>query len=327
MSNIFTFIDLFAGIGGFKCGLTKLGGKCVYSNEWDKYASLTYKAWYKSEISTDDIRSVDKTIIPNHDILCAGFPCQPFSIAGVSKKQSMKKKHGFEDEEQGNLFFSIMDIVDAKRPKVLFLENVKNLKSHDKGNTFKRIQYEIKKRNYELFSEVINSRYKVPQNRERLFLVAFDKEIYKNVSTFSFPSYKGEPKILKSILQDSVDKKYTLSDKLWSYLISYKAKHQKLGNGFGYGLVGPEDTSRTLSARYNKDGAEILIKQVKDNPRRLTPNEAARLMGFSYHYAKLFGHKNGFPQVVSDTQAYRQFGNSVVPYLIEDIAKNILKIM
>lgn len=329
----FKFIDLFAGIGGFRCALTSVGGKCVFSSEWDKYANITYKAWYgDNDVNTEDIRTIDaKNIIPDHDILCAGFPCQPFSIAGVSKKKSLGRKHGFEDEEQGNLFEKIMDIVDAKRPPILFLENVKNLKSHDKGNTWRRIKFEIEKRNYILFSQVIDARNWVPQHRERIFIVCFDRKTFckKQPVNFEFPNPQNNEQILlKNILETLPDKKYMLSDKLWQYLQDYAAKHKAKGNGFGFGLNTRNDVSRTMSARYYKDGAEILIHQDGwKNPRRLTPREAMFLMGFQNRYAEFFGHNNGFPQVVSDTQAYKQFGNSVVPLVVEEIAKNIVEIM
>lgn len=324
----FTFIDLFAGIGGFRSALTKLGGTCLYTNEWDKYSGQTYSAWYgDKEFSNQDIRKVNHKNIPSHDILCGGFPCQPFSLAGVSKKQSLGRAHGFQDELQGNLFFSIMSIVDKKRPKVLFLENVKNLKSHDKGNTWQVIKNEIEKRKYILFDEVINAKYWVPQSRERVFIVAFDKKIYGEKINFNFPLIKQKVKVLKDILETKPDKKYTLSDKLWNYLFQYKINQQKKGNGFGYGLFGPSDTARTMSARYYKDGAEILIKQKNKNPRRLTAKEAMLLMGFDKNYSKIFNHKNGFPQVVSDTQAYKQFGNAVVPKVVESIGKKILEIL
>ena len=322
----FKFIDLFAGIGGFRSALAYLGGRCVYTNEWDKFAAQTYQAWYgDKDISTEDIRQVRFENIPDHDILCAGFPCQPFSIAGVSKKQSLGRKHGFDDETQGNLFFAIRDIAKTKRPKILLLENVKNLRSHDKGNTMKVIEEQINSIGYKLFSEVISSKTVVPQNRQRIFMVAFDVQIFGKDIDFSFPRFEGETITLKGILEKNVEQKYTLSDNLWSYLEGYDLKQKEKGNGFGYGLVGPNDVARTMSARYYKDGAEILITQKKKNPRRLTPKEAKYLMGFCDKYAKFFGHKDGFPQVVSDAQSYKQFGNSVVPLVVEKIAKEILK--
>jgi DNA (cytosine-5)-methyltransferase 1 len=207
----------------------------------------------------------------------------------------------------------------------LFLENVKNLRSHDKGNTMKVIEEQINSIGYKLFSEVISSKTVVPQNRQRIFMVAFDIKTFGKDVEFSFPKFEGESVTLKDILQKNVEQKYTLSDNLWSYLESYALKQKEKGNGFGYGLVGPNDVARTMSARYYKDGAEILIAQKNKNPRRLTPREAKYLMGFDDKYAKLFGHKDGFPQVVSDAQSYKQFGNSVVPLVVEKIAREILK--
>jgi len=329
----FKFIDLFAGIGGFRCALTVAGGKCVFTSEWDKYAAITYKSWYGDEdVYSGDIREIDaKKMIPNHDILCAGFPCQPFSLAGVSKKNSLGRAHGFKDDKQGNLFFKIMDIVDAKRPPVLFLENVKNLRSHDKGNTWNVIQNELESRDYIVFTKILDARYWVPQHRERIFIVCFDKAIFgdKSEINFEFPEPNKSKKItLKSILLSNPNEKYMLSDKLWKYLQAYAQKHREKGNGFGFGLNNEDDVARTMSARYHKDGSEILIQHKEwRNPRRLTPFEAMHLMGYTDDYANLFGHKEGFPQVVSDTQAYRQFGNSVVPKIVEDIAKKIVDTM
>ena len=329
-SNIpFTFIDLFAGIGGFRSALTLLGGKCLYTNEWNKYALSTYKHWYGSESTTsEDIRTIDHSSLPSHDILCAGFPCQPFSLAGVSKKNSLGRKHGFEDIEQGNLFDCIMKIVDIKKPPILFLENVKNLKSHDKGNTWKYIKESITNRGYEIYSKVMDASNWVPQHRERIFIICFDKSTFANnrKNQFSFPDTPAKRKYnLDYVLEKNPNKKYMLSDKLWRYLQDYAAKHKAKGNGFGYGLADKNGITRTMSARYHKDGAEILIKQDGwKNPRRLTPNEAKYLMGFDDKYALNFGHKNGFPQTVSDTQAYKQFGNSVVPLVIEEIMQNII---
>jgi DNA (cytosine-5)-methyltransferase 1 len=330
----FKFIDLFAGIGGFRCAMTSLGGQCVFTSEWDKYSARTYQSWYSDDhVHTGDIRNIDITAdIPDHDVLCAGFPCQPFSLAGVSKKQSMGRAHGFEDEKQGNLFFSILNIVDAKRPAVLMLENVKNLMSHDKGNTWKVIRTELDSRNYSVHAKIVDAQGWVPQHRERIFLVCFDNDIFDRVDqgTFQFPEADRSTKPdLSSILSSKApDKKYMLSDKLWLYLQNYAEKHRLKGNGFGFGLFGKKDVARTLSARYHKDGSEILIKQPRwRNPRRLTPDEARQLMGFTDEYALMFGHENGFPQVVSDTQAYRQFGNAVVPLVVESIARGIIDVM
>ena len=330
----FTFIDLFAGIGGFRSALTALGGECVFTSEWDKYAAKTYRSWFgDDELYTGDIRELDATeAIPDHDVLCAGFPCQPFSLAGVSKKNSLGRTHGFDDAHQGNLFFSIMNVVDAKRPPVLLLENVKNLKSHDKGNTWKVIREEIERRNYVLFEKVIDARAWVPQHRERIFIVCFDAGVFGRADQipFAYPDDSEEtPPTLGDILEKTApDEKYMLSDKLWRYLQDYAEKHRAKGNGFGYSCFGVDDVARTLSARYYKDGSEILIDQPGwKNPRRLTPKEAMRLMGFDDRYARLFGHEDGFPQVVSDTQAYRQFGNAVVPHVVEAVAESIVNCM
>ena len=327
----FKFIDLFAGIGGFRSAMTSLGGECVFSNEWDKYAAKTYQAWYRDVgINTTDINELDiKKEIPDHDILCAGFPCQPFSIAGVSKKKSLGRLHGFSDQKDGNLFYRILDIVKEKRPPVLFLENVKNLRSHDGGKTWLVIESCLRECEYYVYKKIIDARYWVPQHRERIFIVCFDKKIFNENIDFEFPEPKiyNQPK-LDSILNNSPDKKYMLSDKLWNYLQAYAEKHRQKGNGFGYGLFGRDDVARTMSARYYKDGSEILIKQKRwRNPRRLTPGEAQELMGFDKKFSKLFGHEDGFPQVVSDTQAYKQFGNSVVPKVVESVGKNILGVL
>lgn len=311
----FTFIDLFAGIGGTRTAFEKAGGKCVFTSEWDKHSQLTYFANF-GELPHGDIQSIDENNIPDHDILLAGFPCQPFSIAGVSKNQSLGRKHGFEHRKQGNLFFDIARILLAKKPKAILLENVKNLQSHDKGNTFKVIREILDKLGYKLFVEVRDAKHYVPQHRERIFIVGFRKDLYPDIQ-FKFPDLPTEVKKIADILECNVDGKYTLTDGLWKYLQNYAAKHKAKGNGFGFGLIDPEkDTiTRTLSARYFKDGSEILIKQKGKNPRRLTPRECARLMGFD----------NSFKIVVSDTQAYRQFGNSLCVPLVEPIAKQMIQ--
>ncbi|MGD2168311.1 MAG: DNA (cytosine-5-)-methyltransferase [Gammaproteobacteria bacterium] len=330
----FKFIDLFAGIGGFRAALTSLGGECVFTSEWDKYAVRTYRAWFGDEdIHTGDIRDLDPaTEIPDHDLLCAGFPCQPFSLAGVSKKNSLGRVHGFDDKDQGNLFFSIMRVVDAKRPPVLMLENVKNLKSHDKGNTWAVIRQNIENRGYIVFDEVIDAQAWVPQHRERIYIVCFDGSVFgrRDQIQFEFPGEPADaPPALERILaKEPPDRRYMLSDKLWRYLRGYAEKHKAKGNGFGYSCFGGSDVARTLSARYYKDGSEILIRQRGwKNPRRLTPSEARNLMGFDLRFAQLFGHDEGFPQVVSDTQAYRQFGNAVVPHVVEAIGRKIVDSM
>ncbi len=329
----FKFIDLFAGVGGFRSGLTAAGGECVFTSEWDKYAAKTYQAWYGDDhIYTGDIRELPPMDIPDHDVLCAGFPCQPFSLAGVSKKNSLGRAHGFDDATQGNLFFTIMDIVDAKRPPVLFLENVKNLKSHDRGRTWKVIEESILDREYAIYSDVVDACHWVPQHRERIFIVCFDKCVFGREDQISFRFPKPEidhvPTLSDVLSKQPPDDKYMLSDKLWQFLKDYAKKHREKGNGFGYGLNTGKDVSRTMSARYHKDGSEILIEQEGwRNPRRLTPKEAKYLLGYVDRFAEIFGHADGFPQVVSDTQAYRQFGNSVVPLVVEEIARAITNVM
>ena len=306
----FTFIDLFAGIGGMRIAFEANGGNCLYSNEWNKYCQQTYFANF-GEQPDGDITKVDARIIPNHDILVAGFPCQPFSIAGVSKKQSLGRATGFEDKTEGTLFFDVCRIIKAKRPKAFMLENVKNLKSHDRGNTFKVIMESLDELDYKVFYAVLDGQNYVPQHRERILIVGFDRERYGSDLQFDFCINPVEPKpVMRDILEEKPDNKYTLSDKLWIYLQNYAAKHKAAGNGFGYGIADLDGVSRTLSARYYKDGSEILIAQEGKNPRRLTPRECARLQGFP----------DTFKIVVSDTQAYRQFGNSVVVPLMTDVA-------
>lgn len=312
--SLFRFVDLFAGIGGMRLAFEAQGGKCVFSSEWDKYCQMTYFANF-GEKPEGDITKIDAAYIADHDILVAGFPCQPFSIAGVSKKNSLGYETGFLDKTQGTLFFDVARIIRAKRPKAFLLENVKNLKSHDKGNTWRVIQKTLHELDYEIFSEVIDGQDYVPQHRERIFIVGFDKKRYTGLIPFNFILRRSKNKpVLKDILQSEVDKKYTLSDGLWSYLVNYADKHKEKGNGFGYGLPALDGITRTLSARYYKDGSEILIRQENLNPRKLTPRECARLQGYG----------DGFKIVVSDTQAYKQFGNSVVVPLIEEIAHSIV---
>ncbi|CAN5406673.1 DNA (cytosine-5-)-methyltransferase [soil metagenome] len=312
----FTFIDLFAGIGGFRVGLSRIGGQCVFTSEWDKHSQLTYRTWF-GEQPHGDITKLDPEDIPDHDVLAAGFPCQPFSIAGVSKKNALGQAHGFRCKRQGNLFFTICDIARVKRPAVMILENVKNLRSHDKGRTWKIIRAELKSLNYDDHPTVIDAKAWVPQHRERIFIVCFDKEEFGGSVDFKFPQPPSTTPKLRDILEERPLPKYTLTEHLWNYLQNYAEKHRAQGNGFGFGLVGPDDTSRTLSARYYKDGSEILIRQPGQRPRRLSPLECARLMGFP----KELGHK--IP--VSDTQAYRQFGNAVCPLVVESIGRAVFK--
>jgi DNA (cytosine-5)-methyltransferase 1 len=313
----FTFVDLFAGIGGFRMALEKLGGKCAFSCEWDRYSQKTYKSWF-GETPHGDIRAIKPKDIPDHDVLAAGFPCQPFSIAGVSKKKSLGKAHGFKCETQGTLFFNIVSIVEAKRPPVLFLENVKNLQSHDKGRTWKTILAALVGLNYAVYHKVLDAAGWVPQHRERVYIVCFDKKVFGENPPFEFPTpaLPAAPK-LREIFESTPDKKYTLTDHLWTYLQEYAERHRLKGNGFGFGIADPEGVSRTLSARYYKDGSEILIKQGTKTPRRLTPRECARLMGFP----------DDKKIVVSDTQAYRQFGNAVVPKVAKAVGERIITTM
>jgi len=305
----FSFIDLFAGIGGLRIGFDKMGGECVFSSEIDKFARQTYEANY-DHTPEGDITIIPAESIPEHDLLLAGFPCQPFSLAGVSKYNSLGWDHGFKHEVKGTLFFDVVRIIEYHKPKAFLLENVKNLKSHDKGRTWKVIEDTLTELGYNIHSKVINAKLVVPQNRERVFIVGFREDV-----DFQFPEIKPKNRKLKHILDPNVPEKYTLSDHLWKYLQDYKEKHRKRGNGFGFGMVTPEDTTRTLSARYHKDGSEILIEQLGMNPRKLTPRECSRLMGFP---AK-------FKIPVSDTQAYRQFGNAVVASLVEHLAKEIIQ--
>lgn len=311
----YTFIDLFAGIGGMHIAYASAGARCVYSNEWNKYSQQTYYANFGIQ-PDDDITKVIAEDIPDHDILVAGFPCQPFSIAGVSKKQSLGRATGFADKTQGTLFFDVCRILKAKRPKAFMLENVKNLCSHDKGRTFKVIQESLAELNYKVFYQILDGKAYVPQHRERIVIVGFDMDRYGSDVDFKFDLKPKEVQpVMKDILEKEVDSKYTLSDKLWAYLQNYAAKHKAAGNGFGYGIAPLDGISRTISARYYKDGSEILIAQEGKNPRRLTPRECARLQGFP----------DTFKIPVSDTQAYKQFGNSVVVPLMTEVAKLVIQ--
>jgi DNA (cytosine-5)-methyltransferase 1 len=327
-----TYVELFAGIGGFRLGLDAVGATHLFANERDKYAAQTYAAWFGDEnLLVGDIHEIDyKKEIPPHDLLCGGFPCQPFSIAGVSKKNSLGRKHGFQDKEQGNLFFEIMKIVSIHRPKIIFLENVKNLIGHNQGNTWKVIQESLTSKGYVVKYEIINAASWVPQNRKRVFIVALSKSYFDVdlIDKFEFPPIASAGPSLKSILhRNPPDPKYMLSDALWSYLRNYARIQKAKGNGFGYKLFGGDDVAATMSARYYKDGAEILIHQPEwKNPRKLTPKEAAKLMGFNSRYAKYQGYSREFPIIVSDVQAYKQFGNAVCPPVVESIAKEILRI-
>lgn len=309
----FKFIDLFAGIGGFRLAFHNLGGKCVFTSEWNHYAQKTYHANF-GEVPFGDITKINEKEIPKHDILLAGFPCQPFSIAGVSKKNSLGRSHGFKDETQGTLFFDLKRIIAEKRPKAFLLENVKNLVSHDKGNTFDVIKRTLRKLKYNIHFQILDGKHYVPQHRERIVIVGFDMDVFNSREQFEFPEMPEQTHAIEDILEPYPDPKYTLSDKLWNYLQDYAAKHKAKGNGFGFGLVQLDGITRTLSARYYKDGSEVLIPQEGQNPRRLTPRECARLQGFP----------DNFEIPVSDTQAYKQFGNSVVSPLMQAVGENIV---
>jgi DNA (cytosine-5)-methyltransferase 1 len=311
--NKLRFVDLFCGIGGFRIAFERAGCNCVFSCDWDKFSQNTYEANF-GERPHGDIHSVAVADIPEFDILCAGFPCQPFSIAGVSKKLSLGRKHGFQDEKQGNLFFSIADILDYHQPEAFVLENVKHLRRHDRGRTFQIIYDTLTNAlGYQVYDMSIDAQSVVPQHRERIFIVGF-----KPGRWFEFPIFPvGGPR-LESILDADVPDKYTLSDHLWQYLQDYAKKHRAAGNGFGFGLFTGRDVARTLSARYYKDGSEILISQGPGkNPRRLTPRECARLMGY----------QEDFKIPVSDTQAYRQFGNPIVVPVVEKVAARVVEVL
>jgi len=331
----FTFIDLFAGIGGMRVGFEAVGGECVFTSEWNKYSQQTYRANFGDEEIAGDITQVHADEVPDHDVLVGGFPCQPFSIAGVSKKNALGRSHGFADETQGTLFFDVARILDRKRPSAFLLENVKNLKSHDRGNTFRVIEQVLDDLGYDVEAKIIDAARFVPQHRERVFIVGFRKDLGMRDEVFRFenvvlPELADGPR-LGAILHPEdgseipeapftegtsarVSDKYTLTPKLWAYLQGYAAKHKAKGNGFGFGLVGPDDVTRTISARYYKDGSEILVRQENERPRRLTPRECARLMGFD----SPTGSSWNIP--VSDTQAYKQFGNAVVPQVVQAVA-------
>lgn len=315
----FSFVDLFAGIGGFRIALEENGGKCLFSSEWDRYSQKTYSRWF-GEAPHGDITKIHPSEIPDHDILAAGFPCQPFSIAGVSKKNSLGRLHGFKCATQGTLFFNVATIAEMKRPPVLLLENVKNLKSHDQGRTWKTICDTLKELHYAIFAQVIDAAGWVPQHRERVYIVCFDRYVFGENPAFEFPVPPETAPKFEDILEQNPDPKYTLTAHLWAYLQEYAERHREKGNGFGFGLAGPKGVSRTLSARYYKDGSEILIPQGRKNPRRLTPRECQRLMGFPDDPAR-------FPIVVSDTQAYRQFGNAVVPKVASAVVRAILPVL
>lgn len=315
------FIDLFAGIGGLRLGFQSIGGRCVFTSEWDAKCQETYtQNFADNHPIAGDIReySSNPAKIPEHDLLLAGFPCQPFSIAGVSKKNALGRPHGFLCDTQGTLFFDTAQIIAHHRPAAFVLENVKNLERHDQGRTFATIINVLRNElGYHVQHRVISSEPWVPQKRQRIFIVGFREPTDFDLAALKLPAKENGPK-LGSILQPpaDVDDKYTLTAHLWKYLQDYKAKHNAAGNGFGFSLFGPKDVTRTLSARYYKDGSEVLVDQPGKRPRRLTPLECARLMGFE-------NGKRKFKIVVSDTQAYKQFGNAVVVPVVEFLAKAI----
>ena len=323
-------VDLFAGIGGLSLGFRNFGN-VVFASEIDKFARQTYAAnnVYPGVIA-GDITGIKSDDIPDCDVLLAGFPCQPFSIAGIAKKRSLGRDTGFLDKVSGTLFFDVTRVIESKRPAAFLLENVKNLISHDSGRTFKTmldvLEYEL---GYEVHWKIIDAKYFVPQHRERVYIVGFraktsfswDDFIYANahvnLASVLHDLNGSEPFVISDrdrffdYKNHKVQEKYTISPKLWHYLQDYKQKNKKMGRGFGYSLVTPTMVARTLSSRYGKDGSEILVKQTSDCPRRLTPRECARLMGYP----------DSFQIPVSDTQAYKQFGNSVVVPVIGEIAR------
>jgi len=321
----FTFIDLFAGIGGFRIAFQQAGGRCVFSSEWDGHAKKTYETNF-GEVPFGDIRQIEKPEIPDHDVLCAGFPCQPFSLAGVSKKNSLGRRHGFEDETQGTLFFEIKEILRVKRPKAFMLENVKNLLSHDCGRTYQVIRRSLEDElGYVFAAKVVDGARWVPQHRERVFMVGFDPE-QVNIRKEDIEIPEGpEPGYvypeLSLIIAESVDG-YTLGPGTWSTLERHRAHHEERGNGFGYGMIrfpiARGQVTRTISARYHKDGAEVLIEQRGNRPRRLTIQEALQLQG--YDPAR-------FVIPVSATQAYRQIGNSVVVPAVAACARYVAEVL
>ena len=331
----FRFIDLFAGVGGIRMAFEGIGGRCVFTSEWDSYAQKTYAENYRRDghAINGDITQIDAKDVPDHDVLLAGFPCQPFSIAGVSKKNALGRAHGFSDETQGTLFFDVCRVIDEKQPRAFLLENVKNLTSHDKGRTFDVIKRSLDELGYDIACRVVDGAHFVPQHRERILIVGFRRDLCVQFDWDALPLPGKGKHTLGEILHRTdgsepllawdgdkyfdhtgrkVPDKYTLTPRLWEYLQNYAAKHKAKGNGFGFGLVFPNSVTRTLSARYYKDGSEILVYQGEGkNPRRLTPRECARLMGFP----------DSFRIPVSDTQAYKQFAGEVVVPVIEAAAK------
>lgn len=313
----FLFTDMFAGIGGFRVGLERLGGKCVYSVERDEFARKTYEAWYGAPPEGCDMNDVDASVIPPHAIMAAGFPCQPFSRAGVSVKNSLGVPHGFDDAQNGNAFFKLVETVAVARPATLIFENVKGLRSHDKGNTWRVILTTLQDLDYAVFADVLDARFfGVPQRRERVIIVGFDRRRFGDDPDFRFPKEtdRNVP-ALSDILDGQPDPAMTISEKAMRGHERHAARHEARGNGFTFRLVDPNEVGPTLPAHYAKGGKEILIPQNGMMPRKLSPREAARYMGFPDH----------LPIVVSPTQAYRQFGNAVVPAVIEAVGEEVLR--
>lgn len=312
-----TCIDLFAGIGGMRLAFERAGAVCVFASEINRMACHTYAANF-GDYPAGDITQIAADTIPDHDIMLAGFPCQPFSIAGITICQALERPHGFAHPRYGSSFFELVRILEHKRPRALLFENVPHLLHHDRGATFRFITQTLSTLGYQVFWDVIDARGVVPQQRKRVYIVGFRSDRATEV-TFTFPSFPDRGPSVRAILEPDADipARYTLSDRTWAFLQRYAAKHRARGNGFGYGLVQLDGITRTLTARYHKDGSEILIPQQGRNPRRLTPRECARLMGFP----------DTFRIVVSDTQAYRQFGNAVVVPIVEGIAHAMMRVL
>jgi DNA (cytosine-5)-methyltransferase 1 len=330
-----SFIDLYAGIGGIRFGFEQAGAKCIFSSEWNKFAQDTYEAFH-GERPKGDITYIDyKKDIPDHNILTAGFPCQPFSLAGVSKKVSLGRKHGFDDPTQGTEFFKIKKILKVKKPDAFLLENVKNLKSHDGGNTFRIIEQQLKEAGYNFKEFLIDSSFWVPQHRERIIIIGFRKkfrnEKFLNELKIVYPDKRlfelNEVLLSETVIRNKYAHKYTLTTGTWNALQNHKRKHSIKGNGFGFGIIDKPFrgiVTRTLSARYYKDGAEILISQDDcEIPRRLIPLEACRLQGYPRKCEMFFNGKS--PSPCSDAQIYKQFGNSVTVPAIKMFAGIIIK--
>jgi DNA (cytosine-5)-methyltransferase 1 len=353
----FSFVDLFAGIGGIRGGLERAGGHCLFSVEKDPHARLTYEANWGA-LDADDVREVLPGDLPAHDVLAAGFPCQPFSLAGVSKKRSLGRAHGFDDPTSGNLFFEIVRLIGGPSraddgwledeaespdgaqvdlgfmtpsparnaaPPVVLLENVRHLEAHDSRRTFRVIRRRLLRSGYWVSHRVINGSHWVPQNRRRLIIVGLRRDLFG--APFVFPSDPdgAGPVLGSNVLEEpspALDR-YRLTEGVWRALLRHRQRHEAKGAGFGYGIAEPGGVTRTLSARYYKDGAEILIRLPDgDPPRRLTPRECARLMGFTRDN---LGFEFVIPPDVSDVQAYRQFGNSVIVPQFSWLATEVLR--